>query len=113
MSEDPIRRYSDATKEFEQAFAKIHELAGIISEIGARLGTKPHVFMISNVSIGFPMELSVARGVFTLDANKWPSAKNIAEAIVDLQNKRDALKEVWRNLSETDKKLVSPPDTRE
>jgi len=113
MSRATIRRYSDTTREFEQAFAEINGIASLVGEVYKHLIDKPHVFMISNINVGFPMELSLKRDVFTLDANKWPSAKDIAEAIVTLQDKRKRLKYEYNALSETDKKLVSAPDTRE
>jgi len=113
MSEDPIRRYSEAAQEFEQAFARISEIASIINQVRIQLDKEPHVFMISNVGTVFPEEISQAEDIFTLEAYEWPSSEDLAEAIVNLETKRKKLKEAWNALSDTDKTLVNEPDTRE
>ena len=51
MSEDPIRRYSEAAQEFEQAFTRISEIASIINQVRIQLDKEPHVFMISNMGV--------------------------------------------------------------
>ncbi len=113
MSEDPIRRYSDAVKEFDNAYRRIREIGTIVSDVSHYLNNKPHTFTISNIDVNFPTDIGLARDVFTLDAKNWPSAKEIAEAIVDLYNKRERLKKVWDSLSTTDKSLVNAPNTQE
>ncbi len=83
MPEDPIRKYSSLCEEFEAAYKRIRDFGDVTQEVARRLNNKPHVFMISNVSVGFPIELSLSPKVFSLDGNRWPSAKDIAEAHLD------------------------------
>jgi hypothetical protein len=113
MSEDPIRRYSEATQEFEQAFARISEIASIINQVRIQLDKEPHVFMISNLGVNFPAEISQKRDIFTLDSYEWPSAEDLALAIITLSTIRQRLKEAWNALSDKDKTLVNKPDTRD
>ncbi len=113
MSEDPIRRYSYAAQEFEQAFDRICEIASIINQVRIHLDKEPHVFMISNLGVTFPAEISQAEGIFTLDAYEWPSVEDLAVAISTLATIRQRLKEAWNALSDTDKALVNEPDIRE
>ena len=113
MSEDPIRRYSEAAQEFEQALTRISEIASIINQVRIQLDKEPHVFMISNMGVDFPAEISQESDIFTLDAYEWPSSEDLAVAIITLETKRKRLKEAWNALSDTDKTLVNEPDTRE
>lgn len=113
MVEDPIREYSEAAREFDTAYARIKALGSFIADVAHMLNNKPHVFMVSNIDVGFPMELSLRQGVPVLNADQWPSARDIATAIVTLQEKRKKVKEAWHSLSATDKKLVSQLDTQD
>jgi len=113
MVEDPIRKYPDATRDFNNAFDKIHKMGTIVESVSRYLNNKPHTFMISNVDVRFPFVLSLSPKVYSLDANTWPSAKEMADAIVELENRRKKLRDVWDSLSEADKEVLHPPDTKE
>ena len=56
------------------------------------------------------MELTFNKSAFSLNANEWPTAKAIAEAIANLHEKRNAVKNAWYALSNADKKIVKKPD---
>jgi len=108
MSEDPIRKYSGAIAELEQAMARVQRVQSIIGEVHSALH-KPFEFMVSNVDVGFPPEVAMARGIPSLNADNWPSAKQIAEALATLHQKRKQVSSIWASLSENDKKIVNPP----
>ena len=107
MAQDPIRKYSDATKEFEKATGQVKQLEEIVGRMLIYL-RKPYELMISNVSVGFPAEVTLGRNVTNFNANDWPQIQQIAEALANLHNKRKVVEDVWHNLSDTDKKLVNP-----
>jgi len=113
MSEDPIRKYSDAMGEFNSAYSGVRKLGEITADVSRYLNNKPYKLMVSNVGVGFPAEIAMGGAEYTLNANNWPSAKEIAEALASLHEKRKRVKEIWTSLSPNDKQLVSPPDTHE
>jgi hypothetical protein len=108
-NEDPIRKYSNATEEYNKAYNKVRELGTLIADIGRILNNKPLELMVSNVDVGFPPEVSMSRNVPTLDGKAWPTAKQIAESLSSLHEKRREVHHAWESLSPTDKNLVSPP----
>lgn len=83
MAQDPIREYSDAVKELEAATGKVELLQGITRGMNSYLNN-PY------------------------GANNWPQIQQIAEALISLHEKREIAEKAWRNLSDTDRKLVSP-----
>jgi hypothetical protein len=110
MTEDPIRNYSKANDELDKAIARVQKLQMIISDVGRELNRKPYDFAVSNIGVGFPAEVSLNPNAFSLNANEWPTAKVVAEALSDLHKKRDAVQNAWYALSDADKKLVKKPD---
>jgi hypothetical protein len=83
----------------------------IIAEVGQAL-LRPYELMVSNVqSGGFPAEVAMGEGIPSLNAQKWPTAQQIAEALSDLHKKRHEAGNAWGALSEADRKLVKflPP----
>jgi len=107
MAEDPIRKYSDAVKELEKATGQVELLQGIIGRMYNHL-MNPYKLMISNVSVKFPVSVSLGGNIPTFDAKNWPQIQQIAEALADLHSKRKAAEEAWHNLSDTDKRLLKP-----
>lgn len=112
MADDPIRRYSDASKEFNEAYLRVRDLGGITADVGRYLNNKPYDLGVTNSDVGLPPEMAMAEKQYTLNADNWPSAKQIAEALVALYAKRKQVNDVWTSLSPTDKALVNPPDTK-
>ncbi len=110
MAEDPIREYSNAVEEFNLAYSAVRKLGVLVADVGRYMNNRPHVFMVSNSSVGFPPEIGLSKSVFSLNANDWPDANKIAEAIVSLHEKREHVKEIYASLSATDKQLVQKPD---
>ena len=113
MPEDPIRKYSDANKEFTEAFARVQQLGAIISDVGRYLNSRPYRMMVSNTTgVGFPAEVARGGAEYTLNADNWPTARAIAEALADLHDKAKQAENAHTALSSTDKSLVSPPDVK-
>ncbi len=108
MSEDPIRKYLDAKNELDKALSTVEGLKSIIGEVAKALN-KPYSFMVSNVNVGFPAEVAMAGGIPTLNADEWPSAKQIAETLAALHKEHHQVRNLWFSLSETDRKNLAPP----
>jgi hypothetical protein len=106
MSQDPVRTYLDAKAKLDEAEAKIRGIHDLIADVGQRL-LHPYEFMISNIDVGFPAEVVVGR-TQTLDANKWPSAKQIAENLAALHMAYQQAQDAWERLSSSDRANMTP-----
>jgi len=109
MSEDPVRKYLDAKAQLDAAFSKVRDLISTIAPVATALNN-PYFFMVSNVDVGFPPEVAMGGAKFTLNANDWPSAKQIAEKLASLHQARKHAISCWMSLSDPDKKNLTPPE---
>ena len=107
MAQDPIRKYSDAIGELEKARDKVARLEEITGRMYSYLRS-PYELMISNVSVGFPAEVTFGKNVNNFNGSDWPQIQQIAEALANLHDKRGAVEQAWHSLSDTDKGLVNP-----
>jgi len=111
-SADPIRKYSNAISELDKANSKVLAIGRIIKDVADAINTKPYKFIVSNINVGFPAEVSLARGIPTLDARIWPTAQQIAEAISNLHQKRREVEHLWNSLSAHDQNIVNAPPSK-
>ena len=109
MSEDPIRKYLDAKKELDTALENVEKMQSLIASVANNL-RKPYSFMVSNVDVGFPPEVALVRGTPSLNANDWPSAKQIAETLASLHQKHRQVINLWIALPKADQKNLVPPE---
>jgi len=107
MSQDPIRMYLDAKAGLDKASLNVQQMRDLIAEVGQNL-LHPYNFMVSNVNVGFPPEVAMGR-VPTLNADKWPSAKQIADNLVSLHKAYRQVQNAWMSISEADRKNLTPP----
>lgn len=105
MSEDPIRKYSDAIAELNSAYSKVRKLGEIIADVAHALNAKPYELMVENVK----PEVAFGGGIPSLNADNWPSAQDIARALAILHKARYEVDNLWHSLSKSDKQIVSPP----
>lgn len=111
-TEHPIQKYSTAVDELGKARTRINQMQQIIGGVYNALDS-PYEFMVSNVSTGFPPEVAMAQGIPRLNANEWPSAQQIAEAVSNLHRKYSQAENAYHALSSTDKGIVNPlPDRK-
>jgi len=111
MSEDPIRKYLDAKAQMDKAFTHVRNLTSNIVAVGQALQDPLH-FMVSNVDVGFPAEVAMGGAKFTLNADKWLSAKQIAEDLASLHRARHQAISLWGSLSQTDKENLASPEPK-
>lgn len=110
MSEDPIRKYLDAKKELDEDLKKMEKLQSLIASVASALN-EPYSFMVSNVDVGFPAEVALIRGIPSLNANDWPSARDIAVALASLHQKRRNVINLWATIPKADQRNLIPPES--
>lgn len=106
MAEDPIRKYIDAKRELDSITEKIEKLQRFIEEVGNAL-RNPFRFIVSDVSVGFPPEVAMVRGIPTLHANEWPTAQQIAELLSSLHRAYHDARNAFMRIPEADRKNVA------
>ena len=106
MSEDPIRKYIDAKAELDSLLEKVDKLQKLINDIGSAL-RNPFRFMVSNVNVGFPPEIAMAR-VPTSNAQDWPNAQQIAELLSSLHRVYKNAQNSYFAIPERDRQNVAP-----
>ncbi len=112
MAQDPIRIYLEAKANFDAEYKKIQNMQKIIAEVAERL-KEPLRFSVSNVKVNFPTEVLI--GHFpTLNADEWPSARKMAERLVEMDAAYSKAETAWNNLCAEDRvNLVELPSRRE
>jgi len=106
MAEDPIRKYIDAKRELDSLTEKVEKLQRFVEEVGNSL-RNPFRFMVSDVSVGFPPEIAMSRGIPTLYANEWPTAQQIAELLASLHKAYLDARNAFMRIPEPDRKNVA------
>jgi hypothetical protein len=110
MSEDPVRKYLDAKREFDSAYARIQNMLQTISEVHSGLH-RPFTFIVTNGGVEFSRE-AIATKTASLNAETWPSGKDIAEALAGLQETYRMVEASWKSIPETDRRNITPPPGR-
>jgi hypothetical protein len=110
MSDDPVRKYLDAKRDFDAAYSRIQNLQQIISEVHSGLH-RPFTFVVTNSRVNFSPEITVAKTA-TLNAADWPGAEAIAEALSSLQESYKKVESYWKTMPEADRKNITPPPGR-
>ena len=107
-----IQSYSTAIDELQQIRTKIQQMQKIINEVSCSL-LNPYEFTVSNVNAEFPPESAPVQDTPSLNANEWPSAQQIAEAVVNLHHRYLQAQNAYNALSEKEKEIVGfPPDKK-
>lgn len=110
---DPVRRYLDARVKYEEATARCDEMIGMIRGVAMMLFESPLRFSFSNCSVIMPAEAVMIRSDSrpSPDANRWPTADQIHQALKNVHTAKDELQSAWSTLATTDRAgLQSPPE---
>jgi len=113
MEEHPIHKFSNANKEFNEAWTKVYKMADVISDVSRQMHTFPYELTITGTNIDLSPYVLETQRKHTLNSKDWPDAEQIAESILALHQSRKLVKECYEALSPSDKQVVNPPDTRE
>ena len=76
----------------------LNDITKIITEEGDALKRDPWSLMVSNVDVGFPPEVAMG-GARSLNANNWPTARQIAELLSAMHKTRHGAINAWASLS--------------
>lgn len=109
MAEDSVRKYLDAKAELDRAKQKVNDITKLIAEVGDALKRDPWSLMVSNVDVGFPPEVAMG-GSRSLNANNWPTARQIAELLSAMHKARHGAVSTWASLSKSDRENLTPPE---
>ena len=109
MAEDSVRKYLDAKAELDRAKQKVSDIAKLIAEVGDALKRDPWSLMVSNVDVGFPPEVAMG-GSRSLNADNWPTARQIAELLSTMHKARHGAVNAWASLSKSDRENLTPPE---
>jgi hypothetical protein len=103
-----IRLYFDALSTFEEAEKKASKIISIVCSVAEVLRLNPQRFFFSN-SVPMPAEVVLGR-TSVGDANQWPSANQIQEALMQCHEALENVQNAWRAIPGEDrKKLQVPP----
>ena len=92
-----VAAYQNAVRRLQEAQVKAQRLADFISDAGKKLEYWPTV-TFSNIDFKFP---SVERQyVREVDAAAWPSAAEVAQAIVEYHDAKTAADVAWDAIDE-------------
>ena len=106
MAVEKLQEYIDSVADLESSYAKVIELREIVGTVSRYLITAPYKMTVSNVGVSFTV---TSDREYTLNGDKWPSAKQIAEILSDYISKRGKTKMLYSSLSGTQRSSVKPP----
>ena len=109
MEEDSIRKYLDTKAELDRTKQRVKDMAKLIVDVGNVLNRDPWSLMVSNVDVRFPPEVAMG-GSRSLNANNWPTAKQIAELLSAMHKVRNDVVNAWASLSKSDRDNLTPPE---
>ena len=105
MTLEKLQGYIDSKEELQKAYFKLREYGTIIGDVQRYINNCPYKMTVSNVDVGFTM---TAEREYVLDGNKWPAAKQIAEALADYLAKRIKSKRLYDFLSAAQRQTIQP-----
>lgn len=108
MATDPFNAYQEALKNLESAQRKVETYVGEIKDAASKL-TRWDEVTIGNVGdISFPPEAMVA----SINAEKLPTAKQLAEALSEWHKARHSVNNAWSAIPKDRRLGLQPPQSR-
>ena len=98
----PTSAYQTALRELEAAKRRVEELADVVSEVAGKLRWSALRFVVNGAGVEFPPSNDSGENVFTFDANRWPSAHELAETLANYQQARAAVDRAWQAVAPRD-----------
>jgi hypothetical protein len=99
--------YIDARAEFVAIDKRAKDLGGVIKKVGESLSSNPILFMFGNAG-GVGMT-ALRPDTTSVNAEDWPSVKEIMDLLNDLHAKRSRMWELWKNLDQPRKAALQAP----
>jgi hypothetical protein len=104
---DPIRTYLDSMANLERVAANAKRLIGTVVGVASALQRDPLRFMFSNSASGLPMD--VAFKAASANANDWPTADQIQQALAQWHHARAQVSQAWNAVPQNDRNSLRPP----
>jgi hypothetical protein len=101
MATDPAQEYLRALNSLNQAKRELDEVTSYLLEVGNALRKQPFTLHVSNVQLRPVVPL--ARLTYVLNAVDWPTAQQIAEKVIAVQNAYFRAEYLWFHLSSAEK----------
>jgi hypothetical protein len=101
MATDPAQEYLRALNSLNEAKKELDELVSYLLEVGNALRKEPFTVHVSNVELRPVVPL--ARLTYVLNAIDWPTAQQIAERVIAVQNAYFRAEYLWFHLSPAQK----------
>lgn len=106
-----IEEYLIANSKYEFAKREISTIAQQLLDVSTKLKKDPIGVMFANSSVPMPMSVALNRKRESLDANQWPTADKINEAVGRLATTKEAVVAAWHAVpADLRKGLVPPSD---
>jgi hypothetical protein len=103
MSEHPVEVYKAAVNKFLSAETKLNAMIALIHEAASAL-RKPNAVYFS----GFSSRSTLTSSAVTVSLEKWPTGKDLADAVHEFQAAYVAAKEARNALPPADRNRVEP-----
>jgi hypothetical protein len=104
---DPAQIYADARSKYESASEAVQRIALVIIDAGQKLRSQSRVQVSNAAGGGYP---GVPTVVATIDANTWPTAQAIHEALVAKHEAHAAMMSAYMAMPESVQKLLPKPE---
>lgn len=105
----PIEEYIEARNVMIQASAAVQRMAETIRNVSHALSTNSRRFLFANLPSGMPAEVAMSRDVVTVDANSWPSAQALQDALRDMHEARTVVFNAWSRVPQEQRSALQPP----
>ena len=105
MAEDPAREYMDRRIAFDDSTKRTQDLVDVIVNAGSHLSHEWHSMSVSNIDVSLPEAVQGA----IIDADKWPTARELAQALEAWHKAYSDLKDAWAAVSDRDRGTLQPP----
>ena len=102
---EQLQAYIDSVDALQKAYFLVREYGDLIADVGRYLNNYPYKMIVTNAQVDFTM---TGNREFTLNADKWPSAKKLAEVLSDYIKKRDRARILYQSLSPAQKGQMKP-----
>lgn len=105
MTTDPIKSYLELKRRLQAANDRVEKMVRTIQEADAKLRAWD-TLCITNCGVEFPIELTNGR---KFDAQTWPSAQELAKALVGWHEARRLAENAWQMVPSEERVGLQPP----
>jgi hypothetical protein len=104
MEVEKLQEYIDSVDELQKAYSGVRKQGELIAYVGRYLNNFPYKMIVSNAQVSFV----AGEREFDLNADKWPSAKQLAETLSDYTKKRVRARNLYQSLSKAQREQIKP-----